>query len=470
MRNLFRIILLLFTYILPCVSYAQTIMSEQLRAIGLPLIEITTVDGEEPSCDYVEHPEGATGSSITNATKVPGRCVIWLGENCLYDSGDYLKGESGITIKIRGNTSAYSDKKPYKMKLQKKADLLSRNDPAFMDKDWLLLKCQKAFGNVNDMNLNMLIGNKLNQMVGMTWTPQFTHVNLIINGDYRGVYLLSESIKRSEGRVNVNKDGGFIIEHDTYWWNEPVWFETSWGGKYTFKYPEDDEITNEQIDYVKGVVKAAEDAIWANNISEVWNINTLAAWLLAHDILGSSDGGGTNMYLTKYDSTPTSKLSMGPLWDFDGIMNTEGSWSACRYYASVYYHLLVKRQPFMDAYYALWDSIKSDILTQLDNYLSSFAESEEGKALDRAREYDQQRWGTEYVPVQQNVEEAMKWFVSRTAWIQAEIDKERNPTGVNELYKLRHNGVMYDLYGKQIFSTSSQQKGFFIFNGKKVIK
>ena len=80
---------------------------------------------------------------------------------------------------------------------------------------------------------------------------------------------------------------------------------------------------------------------------------------------------------------------MGPLWDFDTIMETEGKWSACRYYASVYYHVLVERQPFMDAYYALWDSLSNGIVAQLNDYLSSFAESEEGKALDSARKYDQ---------------------------------------------------------------------------------
>ena len=57
---------------------------------------------------------------------------------------------------------------------------------------------------------------------------------------------------------------------------------------------------------------------------------------------------------------------MGPLWDFDTIMETEGKWSACRYYASVYYHVLVERQPFMDAYYALWDSLSNGIVAQLN--------------------------------------------------------------------------------------------------------
>lgn len=177
MRSLYCFLLFQFLFLgitacnvieTPATEDEKDIISfEQLRDLGLPLIEITTINGEDPTCEYVDHPEGATGSSITNATKVPGRCRIWFHDDCIYDSGDYQKDESGITIKIRGNTSAYPDKKPYKIRLQKKADLLFRTDPVYKDKDWVLLKGQSAFTNENEMNLNTLIGNKMNQIVNM---------------------------------------------------------------------------------------------------------------------------------------------------------------------------------------------------------------------------------------------------------------------------------------------------------------
>ena len=112
---------------------------------GLPVLYIQTVDSEEPTCDYVSAPAGCMGKTIANATKVPGRMVIYQhideSDSVLYDSGDYEKDVSGMTIRIRGNSSAYGTKKPYKIKLQKKKDLLFRGDEAtYKDKDWLLLK------------------------------------------------------------------------------------------------------------------------------------------------------------------------------------------------------------------------------------------------------------------------------------------------------------------------------------------
>ena len=107
-------------------SFSYTL--DSIKSLGLPLITIETVDGEEPTCEYVEHPEGMAGYGTRNATKVPGRLTITLGEKVLYDSGPYEKNVGGMRIKIRGNSSAYPRKKPYKVKLEVGADLLLRGD------------------------------------------------------------------------------------------------------------------------------------------------------------------------------------------------------------------------------------------------------------------------------------------------------------------------------------------------------
>ena len=75
--------------------------------------------------------------------------------------------------------------------------------------------------------LNTLVGLKVNELIEMQWTPQYCFVNLMINGDYRGIYILTESVKRDiDCRLNVDKTG-YIIEYDAYWWNEDVYFESS---------------------------------------------------------------------------------------------------------------------------------------------------------------------------------------------------------------------------------------------------
>ena len=198
----------------------------------LPVLWVETVDGEEPTCEYLYAPPGCIGATI-NATKVPGRVVMYLRENgvdnIVYDSGDYVKDVSGMTIRIRGNTSAFANKKPYKIKLQKKRDLLLRgNDSIYKDKDWLLLK---------DDYLLYTAAQKVAQVVGIMWNPANRFVNLVINGSYRGIYLLCESVERNpDCRLNVDKHSGYIFECDPYWWNEDVYVNSVTSPSYNFTY------------------------------------------------------------------------------------------------------------------------------------------------------------------------------------------------------------------------------------------
>ena len=106
----------------------QKTLSE-LIGYNLPVLWIETVDGVEPTCERVYAPAGSWGSTV-NSEKTPGRLIMYSRiegkDSVLYDSGDYEKDVSGMTIKVRGNSSAVNDKKPYKVKLQKKFDLLMR--------------------------------------------------------------------------------------------------------------------------------------------------------------------------------------------------------------------------------------------------------------------------------------------------------------------------------------------------------
>ena len=245
-------------------------LSRSLLATGLTLVNITTDGGVEPTCEYVSHPEGCNGAGIKNATKVPGNLIIMKGEEILYSSGPYKKDESGMTVKIRGNTSAYPTKKPYKIKLEKKKDLLHRGDESrYKDKEWLLLKYD---------DLKSMAGFFVNQYLGIQWTPAYEFVNVVINGNYRGLYMLTEAVKRNDScRLNVAKDG-YVIEYDAYWWNEEVSFTGGWNYsmQYTFKYPESDEVTKEQKDYIRSYIvkveKKIKDLVAAHrsNVFNLW--------------------------------------------------------------------------------------------------------------------------------------------------------------------------------------------------------
>ena len=470
MQSSHRQINLFLFLLLFCLNIkAQTDFSfENISKIGLPVVSVITLNGEEPVCDYVTHPEGSMGESITNATKVPCRIIITKNQDILFDSGDYEKNVSGATIKINGNTGAYHDNKPYKIKLQVKEDLLLRGDKKYKDKEWRLLKDART--------LNTMIGLKMNELIGMPWTPSYMPCNVFINNDYRGCYLLIESVKRnSDSRLNVDENTGFIVERDPYWWNESIYFSTDYfnmsnGYRWTWKYPDEDDVTEEITEYVQSSINRAEKSIKEGNYEQYIDVNSFVSWILAHDILGTWDSGGSNLYLMRYDNN--SLLQMANMWDFDTIfwMNKN---SFSRYHTEsydYYFPLLFNNvnTTFLYAYINKWNKIKDIIPQQIIDFIKEFADSEEGKALQLSREYYTKRWNKELTTVSEDVEKVTDWFNNHLPWLDTTINNMSKPTGISTTYlnQNAHSSPIFDIHGKQM---NTPQKGINIINGKKIL-
>lgn len=393
--------------------YTDTLQTDSAYSgiVAVSLIDVVTKDGELPTCDEIEAPKGSMGTSITNVNKVKSRLKIFTvtGEN-IYDSGDYKKDESGMTIKVRGNTSAQNpDKYPYKIKLQKKADLLFCNDSvSHTDKNWVLLK----------PNFNTMIGYEVSKFIGMEFVPQAKLVNVWMNGKNMGNYILSESIERNEKcRINVDKSTGFIIERDAYWWNEDVYFNTpSFDPKsfaFTFKYPDPDDVTPAQVEKIQKMIEEMENSISEGHYPQYIDVSSFATWLLGQDILGTSDAGGTNMYFAKYDNTSHSKITMPVMWDFDAIGNQYDKWSTMHTIKQFSYFpqlLTSQNKSFLHAYQAKWNAVHTTLCSHMENYMEQVQQSPESKG-----------WGTEYL--QEQLERWRDWFADRIIWLEIKIDE-----------------------------------------------
>ena len=248
-----------------------------LRSLSMPVVVINTIDNEEPTGEYVVAPEGCNGGSIRNATKVPGSLVIYKGDETLYDSGEYEEGVSGMKYNIRGNWSSWLPKKPFKIKLEKKADLLCRGNKKYNDRNWVLLK---------------------------------EVVNLTMNGLSQGLYLLIESVKRNKRcRIDVS-DTGYIIEFDPYWWNEDFFVPSNYSDNYTFKHPDVEDFTEESTTYISNAVLEMEQSLKDGTYPSYIDVLSFASWLVAHDILGTQDGLGSNIFMMKYDNTAVRWYSL----------------------------------------------------------------------------------------------------------------------------------------------------------------
>ena len=221
-------------------AFSKKANIEKLKVLSVPLVVIETIDEKEPTCDYLEAPKGSFGSTIINNKYKKASLNIFLrGEN-IYGGND-KRHLNGAKIRVRGNSSAQKAKKSFRIKLETSADLIN-GEEEHRDCDWVLL--------ASGANLYTALGFELNKFFALKYVPRYKYVNLVLNGNYRGLYVLAESVKRNDDcRINV-ADDGFIIENDAYWWNEQPFLKiknTDPAFGITFKYPKSKKISKEDV-------------------------------------------------------------------------------------------------------------------------------------------------------------------------------------------------------------------------------
>lgn len=390
----------------------EALFLDYSKVPDFPLLVVDTIGYVEPPSEEAERPEGCWGHTITGNDYVPG--ILKLFQNGI------AKMETETKIKVRGNTSAFGEKKPYKIKLDKADDLLDRGDDGYDSRNWVLL---------DDTSLTSTVaGMKVAEKCGLEWQPEYEFVNVIINGDFRGCYLLSEAVEKGEKRCNIS-DSGYMIENDVYWWNQDdVYFRTQhqiYEVGYTFKYPEA-RLVNDSIKHgIRDYLNEFEDALFNGDegFEEYIDMQTWAAWLLVHDIMGTKDAGGANIFLYKYDlnqNNPTSTpLKMGPVWDFGSAYSTEDAWANVHEgpISDVFYFpQLLQYESFRKEYRELWQSISDDIEMDIIQFEKELY-NEKGAALQESRNLEARYSGIEAGSVEGEIQEALDWFSKRIAWI-----------------------------------------------------
>lgn len=457
-------IVLLFTIS----GFASETADSVFRKLNIPCIIVSTIDNEEPTAEWIYAPEGYSGKTLANNEYVEGQMIFKLQDSVYYDSKEFKTDMSGIRIKLRGNSSALWKKKSFKIKLSKKADLFFREDNKYKSKEWLLLNCPK-------IDLNTLIGFKVSELLEMEWTPKCRFVNLVINNDYRGLYVLTESVEKDSGRLNIS-DNGFIIEDDAYWWSEEVYFKGIMlpdNEGYTLKYPDPEKVSKSTINKIWDYILEVENKLIAyEDISEYIDIESFAKWLLVHDILGTEDGRGSNRFFYKesLDTNSPSLLKIGPVWDFDDIFKRIDNWSqqhSGNY--RFYYKYLQKYDSFNETFNSLWYNIKETLYDDITSFLNNMY-SEYGEDLEYCRIQDSKRWNRRnYNSLEEEIELAKNWFSDRIDWINSTL-----PNSIENIYESQEENKSNDIWlldGRKLNSEDILSPGIYIINGqKKLIK
>ncbi len=386
----------------------------------LPVINIDTVTGLDPSYEIINpEEEYLHGTSITGSEYVESRINIYgLDTGTVSDTA---------RIKVRGNASnfSYNGKVNYRLKLSSKHDFI-RSGSSYKSKQWILLNC--------GCELNTFIGDKLSEMVGMEYSSEMIFVNVMLNGDWKGCYCLTPAVSRSNMKDLVSASG-YIFENDVYFWNEDGLFfktdDTLESMGYTFTYPDVGDISNPKVTDLKRYMQEFEDYLYAgderykNYIDE----DSFAKWLLVRDIMGEGDPLGANVYYYKRDFDPqdptSSKLKMGPLWDFDTMCGSPGEWCGNRKRGVTYFEELMKQEDFRALYTCLWDEISPDLVS----YISGELDTLDPDALNKSWGLDQNRWNYNVSSFDKQRSSALNWFELRSGWINKELLMEKAHNG-----------------------------------------
>ena len=225
------------------------------------------------------------------------------------------KDEDDVSFhgKIRGRGNATwreYPKKPYKITLDSKQSIFGFSP----SKNWILL------AEYSDKSLmRTAFMSELARVVGMTPVIGYQHVEVYVDNEYMGVYLLTEQVERDNGRVKVARDG-YIIEDDNYYSDESLYFTTkNFSFNYTFKHPDpdEDEILRGDVNYVFIVsyLNALEEALlrisWdTETYRKYLDVKSFARWFVVAEVTQNWD---PNHYYAL--SSRGDKLKKIPFWD-----------------------------------------------------------------------------------------------------------------------------------------------------------
>jgi hypothetical protein len=236
-----------------------------------------------------------------------------------------------IAIELRGSSSSSYPKKQYRFETQDESgnnlNTLLMGLPK--ENDWIF------YGPFDDRSLirNVLAFHISNSMGRYASRTRFCEI--VLNDEYQGLYILMEKIKRDNDRVDIARldeddisadslTGGYIIKIDKLEGENVAYWRSVLGITYQYHYPKEDEIRNEQAEYIKNYMNSFE--IVMNN--QGWNnpqtgypayidVKSFVDHFIINEVAKNVDAYRISSYLYKDRDKNNGKLNAGPIWDYN---------------------------------------------------------------------------------------------------------------------------------------------------------
>ncbi len=326
---------------------AQSKYTITVRNTGLPVVEIKTVSEVKSKTEWQE------GATMT----------IRLADGTV----DY---EGSLSIRGRGNSTWNYPKKPYALKLDKKAEILKMPK----HKRWIMLANWKD---------RTLLRNDaafwLSKQTDMAYTVRGEFVELVMNGKLMGNYYLCEQIKIDPNRLDIAEmepgetdesliSGGYLMELDTYFDEVNKFKSTKFNLPFQFKQPDEEELSSAAFTYMKNYITELEDILadetrlQNHEYEKYLDVDSSIDWFFVHELATNTEpyssypwNGPHSCYMYK---DRDGVLMSGPVWDFDyhGFCPQFANQWQCK--KAIYYPALLKDEKYRKRMRERWDMLK----------------------------------------------------------------------------------------------------------------
>lgn len=170
---------------------------------------------------------------------------------------------------------------------------------------------------------------------GIGYVPKCELVDVYLNGEYNGIYILVERIAIEKSKIDIdeadadNLTGGYLIEKDITGkvnFNSDLWFDCPYRANQTQDYfvmkdpePNDPQLVNAMLDYLTGFMQNVHDCIIGENGEDYTRYVDVSSWvdfIIVQEISKNIDGNfKTSCYM--YKEKDDDHLYMTAPWDFD---------------------------------------------------------------------------------------------------------------------------------------------------------
>ena len=377
-----------------------------------------------------------------------------------------------MDIRGRGNTTWTAKKKPYKIKLDSKADLFGLGK----NKHWVLVA--NAF---DPSLLRDRISGWLGDKLGFEFTPRGVPVDLVMNGKYLGSYYFSENVRVDKNRLNIDeltaKDteepeitGGYLVQNGVQTEpDSPNLFFTRYGQCWAVDTPSFDPADGgyenaAQKQYILGYIQDVEDALHGADFTnakgqhyrDLMDLESAAKYWLVDQACMNGDGYGTgSTYI--YKKRGSDKLYWGPLWDFDFAWDNGGTVKGFQGDHDWVKAMLRDREKggFVEQVHAYWPQVKAAMEEMaadggvIDQYYqetkrSAKADRKVNPVADRGKKYKNNTYADDVAVLK-------SWIKRRAAWLDQNF---------SQVDKLSHR-ITY-MNGDEVFATKFVADGGFI--------